>query len=72
MNEISPISPLTLILLINSIGIIVLILNQNESSKDSLTTQNSASSLNPFEKFTWISFLLQLSILLIKVKTTDF
>jgi preprotein translocase subunit SecG len=72
MNEISPISPLTLILLINSIGIIVLILNQNESSKDSITSQKSTSLTNPFEKITWIAVILQLSLLLIKIKTTDF
>jgi preprotein translocase subunit SecG len=65
-------SPLTLILLINSLVIIVLILNQNDNTKDSVSYQNSSSSNNPLENITWISFILQLSLLLIKIKTTDF
>jgi preprotein translocase subunit SecG len=65
-------SPLTLILLINSLVIIVLILNQNDNTKDSVSNQNSSSSNNPLENITWISFILQLSLLLIKIKTTDF
>jgi preprotein translocase subunit SecG len=65
-------SPLTVILGINSILLIGFILNQNESSKDSITNQKSTSLSNPFEKLTWIAVILQLSLLLIKIKTTDF
>jgi len=65
-------SPLTLIVGINSILLIGFILNQNESSKDSITNQKSSSLTNPFEKLTWIAVILQLSLLLIKIKTTDF
>jgi uncharacterized protein with PQ loop repeat len=65
-------SPLTFLLLINSILIILLILNQNDNIKDSITNQNSNSSNNPLENITWISFLFQLSLLLIKIKTNDF
>jgi uncharacterized protein with PQ loop repeat len=61
-----------ILLICNSIFLIILILNQNDSVKDSFTTQNSTSSTNPFEIATWISFSLQLSIWLIKIKTTDF
>ena len=70
MGEIT--SPLGLIVGINSILLIGFILNQNESSKDSITSQKSTSLSNPFEKLTWIALILQLSLLLIKIKTTDF
>jgi hypothetical protein len=52
--------------------IIGLILSQNESSKDSIMNSNSSSSINPFERLTWGSLILQLSLLLIKIKTNDF
>jgi hypothetical protein len=52
--------------------IIGFILNQNESSKDSIAKQNSSSSSNPFENLTWSSLILQLSLLLIKIKSNDF
>ena len=65
-------SHLTIIVGINSILLIGFILNQNESSKDSITSQKSTSLNNPFEKITWIGVILQLSLLLIKIKTTDF
>lgn len=65
-------NPLNLILILNSIVIIGFILNQNDSAKDSVTNQNASSSTNPFEKLTWISLFLQLSLLLIKIKTNDF
>jgi hypothetical protein len=65
-------NPLNLILVVNSIIIIGFILNQNDSAKDSVTNQNSSSSTNPFENLTWISLFLQLSLLLIKIKTNDF
>jgi preprotein translocase subunit SecG len=65
-------NPLNLILILNSIAIIGFILNQNDSAKDSVTNQNSSSSTNPFEKLTWASLFLQLSLLLIKIKTNDF
>jgi|TARA_B110000037_G_scaffold183479_1_gene211697 preprotein translocase subunit SecG len=60
------------ILWLNSIILIGFILIQNESAKDSVTTSTSSSSMNPFEKFTWGSLILQFSLLLIKIKTNDF
>jgi uncharacterized protein with PQ loop repeat len=63
---------LSLVFIINSIFLLLLIFNQNDSAKDSVTTQNSNSLENPFEKITWISFSFQFIILLIKIKTTDF
>jgi hypothetical protein len=59
-------------ILINSAITITLILNQNDSSKDATTNQNSSSLANPLENVTWICFILQLILLLIKTKITDF
>ena len=54
----------------NSCLTILFILNQNDSTKD-LTTKTTSVS-NPLENFTWICFFIQLVLLLIKTKTTDF
>ena len=56
-------NPLNGILIVNSILIIGFILNQNESSKDSIAKQNSSSSSNPFEKVTWICLIIELILL---------
>lgn len=64
-------SPFNLILLVNSILTIGLILNQNESTKDSVNKQNQSSLTNPFEKLTWICVTFQLVLLLIKVKINN-
>ena len=71
-------TPFTLILLLNSAITITLIFTQNESAKDSTTNQNSSSLnsssflSNPLENITWICFLLQLLLLLLKTKIIDF
>jgi len=65
-------SSLPVLLIINSIVIISLILNQNDSTKDSITSSTASSSINPLERFTWGTLILQLSLLLIKIKTNDF
>jgi hypothetical protein len=65
-------SPLTFLLLLNSFFTITLVLNQNDSAKDSASVQNSTSISNPLEKFTWICLIIQLVLLLIKTKITDF
>jgi hypothetical protein len=65
--------PLTLILIGNSFVTLVLVFNQNDSPKDAISSsQNIGSSPNPFEKATWICFISQLILLLIKTKLTDF
>ena len=64
-------SPLTFLLVGNSIVTIGLILNQNESSKDSMNTQNSNSSVNPLEIITWICLIFQIIILLFKIKLSE-
>jgi hypothetical protein len=65
-------NPLNILLTINSIVTIGLILNQNESAKDAITTQNLNSSSNPFELATWVCLFIQLIILLIKFKIVEF
>lgn len=65
------INSFTLVLLINSTFLIGLILNQNESTKDSSSNQTSRSSLNPLEKFTWIGLSIQIILLLVQTKITD-
>lgn len=65
-------SSLNLILLVNSLVAIFFILNQNESSKELTANSNSSSASNPLENFTWGCLFIQLVLLLIKTKTTDF
>jgi preprotein translocase subunit SecG len=65
-------NPLTFLLLINSILLIGLILNQNESTKESTTNQISNSSPNPLQNITWICLSFEFIFLLIKTKITDF
>ena len=69
MNEET--SPFNIILVINSVLTVGLILNQNESTKDSSNKQNQNSSSNPLEKITWVCVIVQLILLLIKVKINN-
>ena len=64
-------NPLTLVLIANSLLLSGLILNQNETTKDSLTKQSAKSSSNPFEKITWGCLIIELVLLLLKTKITD-
>ena len=64
-------NPITIILIINSILLISLTLTQNENIKDSGNNQSS-SVTSPLEIVTWFSLFLQLILLLIKQKITDF
>ena len=65
-------SPFILFFFLNSFFTIGLILNQNDTSKESISNQNSSSNTNPFENLTWIIGIFQLSLLLIKIKIVDF
>ena len=65
-------SSLSIILFINSFLAIFFILNQNESSKELTANSNSNSASNPLENFTWGCLFIQLVLLLVKTKTTDF
>lgn len=60
----------SIILIINSIVLISLVLTQNDTSKDSLI-QNS-SRTNPIEIIIWVCMILQIFLLLIFGKITDF
>jgi hypothetical protein len=64
-------SPLNILLAVNSLLTIGLILNQNESAKDSSITQNSSSITNPFESLTWVCLFIQLILLLVKFKFNE-
>jgi hypothetical protein len=64
-------NPLNIFLALNSLLTIGLILNQNESAKDSSITQNSSSITNPFESLTWICLVIQLILLLLKFKFNE-
>ena len=64
-------SPLNILLVVNSLLTIGLILNQNESAKDSSITQNSSSITNPFESLTWVCLFIQLILLLVKFKFNE-
>jgi len=64
-------SPLNILLAVNNLLTIGLILNQNESAKDSSITQNSSSITNPFESLTWVCLFIQLILLLVKFKFNE-
>ena len=64
-------NPLNMFLALNSLLTIGLILNQNESAKDSSITQNSSSITNPFESLTWICLVIQLILLLLNFKFNE-
>jgi hypothetical protein len=65
-------SSLNLFLAGNGMVTIGIIFNQNDSTKEAVTSQNSTSASNPLEKFTWGCVLLELILLLIQTKVTDF
>jgi hypothetical protein len=55
----------------NGIVTIGLILNQNDSTKEAITSRNSTSPSNPLENLLGC-VLLQLILLLLQTKVTDF
>lgn len=63
-------SPVTLLLIINSLLIIGLVLTQNDSTKDSASQKSLRT--NPIEIIIWISILVEIIIFLIAEKITDF
>jgi hypothetical protein len=65
-------SSLNIILFVNSFLAIFFILNQNESTKELTANSNSNSASNPLENITWGCLFVQLVLLLVKTKTTDF
>ena len=59
-------------LLLNSFGLLFLIFNQNDSTKESISNKNVNSVSNPFENITWILVILEFGLLLIKIKNYSF
>lgn len=47
---------------------LLLVLNQNDSSKDFIKSQTTSSMENPLENFTWIASVFMISCLLVKIK----
>ena len=66
----STLNPVSILLIINSISIIILVLTQNETTKD-YASQNS-SRTNPIETFLWIIIIFEILMFLITGKITDF
>jgi hypothetical protein len=63
---------LNFVLLGNGVLTIGLILNQNETNKDSVTNRAAPPPSSPLEKITWGCVIVQLIFLLLQTKTTDF
>ena len=63
---------LSILLFFNSFGTLLLIFNQNDSTKDSIVSQNSSSLKNPLENITWVLVTFQFILLLIKIKIDPF
>lgn len=59
---------LNFLLIANSFILIILILNQNENSKETINKQNTVSVGNPLEKFTWFFLFLEFNFLCIRIK----
>ena len=62
---------LTTFLLINNILIIGLITIQNESKDNNNAQSSNTTSTSPLELLTWGTVLLELILLLIKLKITE-
>ena len=58
--------------IINSIILIALILNQNESAKDITKVSTGNEISNPLQNVTWFCVILEFIFFLIKSKITDF
>jgi protein translocase SecG subunit len=65
----------TIFFIINSLLLIVLILNQNETTKDAISNSagaNSSEISNPLQNLTWFSIILEFFLFLIKSKINEF
>lgn len=58
--------------IINSMAVIALILNQNESVKDIASSATGSEISNPLQNLTWFCVILEFLFFLIKSKITDF
>ena len=63
-------NPVTIILIVNSLSVVSLVLTQNDTTKEELSKKSSNS--NPFEVALWVTVILELILLLIQIKVSDF
>ena len=63
-------NPVTIILIVNSLSVVSLVLTQNDTTKEELSKKSSSS--NPFEVALWITVILELILLLVQIKVSDF
>ena len=66
----SGLNPVTIILIVNSLSVVSLVLTQNETTKEELSKKSSSS--NPLELVLWFTVILELILLLIQTKGSDF
>ena len=66
----SGLNPVTIILIVNSLSVVSLVLTQNETAKEELSKKSSSS--NPLELALWFTIILELILLLIQTKVSDF
>lgn len=66
----SGLNPVTIILIINSLSVVSLVLTQNETTKEELSKKSSSS--NPLELVLWFTVILELILLLVQTKVSDF
>ena len=62
--------PVTIILIVNSLSVVSLVLTQNDTTKEELSKKSSSS--NPFEVALWVTVILELILLLVQIKVSDF
>ena len=66
----SGLNPVTIILIVNSLSVVSLVITQNETAKEELSKKSSSS--NPLELVLWFTVILELILLLIQTKVSDF
>lgn len=66
----SGLNPVTIILIVNSLSVVSLVLTQNETAKEDLSKKSSSS--NPLQLVLWFTIILELILLLIQTKVSDF
>lgn len=66
----SGLNPVTIILIVNSLSVVSLVITQNETAKEDLSKKSSSS--NPLELVLWFTIILELILLLIQTKVSDF
>tara|TARA_Y100000813_G_scaffold171915_1_gene135335 strand:+ start:40 stop:243 length:204 start_codon:yes stop_codon:yes gene_type:complete len=66
----SGLNPTTIILIVNSLSVVSLVLTQNETTKEELSKKSSSS--NPLELVLWFTIILELILLLVQTKVSDF